>query len=89
MELILFFFILFLIGFGFSLLTYIPHVQRFLLRSRASRVAGLLLLAMLSFLTGLLFTSRSVAELMFLLREEEFNNPYLTPFFSIDWDWVF
>ena len=95
MEIILDLFILFLIGFGFSLLTYIPHVQRFLLRSRASRVAGLLLLAMFSFLTGLVFTSRSTAEDMFLLRVAFFNNPDSTSFFStytditLDWDWVF
>jgi len=65
MKTILFFLMLFLIGFGFSLLTKIPHVQRFLLRSRALRVAGLLLLAMFSFLTGLVFTSRSQAEFSF------------------------
>jgi len=65
METILFFFMLFLIGFGFSLLTNIPNVQRFLLRSRKTRAAGLLLLAMFSLLTGLVFTSRSQAEFSF------------------------
>ncbi len=65
METILDLFILFLIGFGFSLLTNIPHVQRFLLRSRMTRAAGLLLLAMFSFLTGLVFTSRFQAEFSF------------------------
>ncbi len=65
MVIILFFFILFLIGFGFSLLTHITHIQQFLLRSRALRVAGLLLLAMFSLLTGLVFTSRSQAEFSF------------------------
>jgi hypothetical protein len=65
MVTILFIFILFLIGFGFSLLTHIPHVQRFLLRSRKTRAVGLLLLAMFSFLTGLVFTSRSQAEFSF------------------------
>ncbi len=65
LAVLFFFLILFLIGFGFSLLTHIPLVQRFLLRSRALRVAGLLLLAMPSFLIGFVFTSRSNAELMF------------------------
>jgi hypothetical protein len=65
LETIFHFFILFLIGFGFSLLTKIPHVQRFLLRSRKTRAAGLLLLAMFPFLTGLVFTSRSHAEFSF------------------------
>jgi len=88
-QIILFFFIFSLIGFGFSLLTTIPLIQRFLLRSRESRVAGLLFLAMLSFLTGLLFTSRSLAELWFLISEDYLNYPYLTTFLSIDWDWVF
>jgi hypothetical protein len=65
METILSFLILFLIGFGFSLLTNIPHVQRFLLRSRKTRAAGLLLLAMFSFLTGLVLTSRYQAQFSF------------------------
>ncbi len=55
----------FLIGFVFALLTKIPLFQRFLLRSRALRVAGLLSLAMFSFLTGFVFTSRSYAEFSF------------------------
>ena len=76
LTILLFFLILFLIGLGFSLLTYIPLVQRFLKRSRASRVAGLLLLAMFSFLTGLVFTSRSMAEIRFIYGTEIINYPF-------------
>jgi hypothetical protein len=95
MMIILFFLILFLIGISFALLTYIPPFQRFLLRSRASRVAGLLVLAMLSFLTGLIITSYSAADASFYVRDAMFNNPDFTSFYAsykgitIDWDWVF
>ncbi len=86
---ILFFFILFLIGFGFSLLTHITHIQQFLLRSLKSRVAGLLLLAMFSFLTVLLFTSRLLAGSWFSYLDSAFNNPMYAPYLSINWDWAF
>jgi hypothetical protein len=76
LETILHFFILSLIGFGFSLVARIPHVQRFLLRSRKTRAAGLLLLAMFSFLTGLVFTSRSLAEFRFIYGTEIIDYPF-------------
>ncbi len=76
LTILFFFLILFLIGFGFALLTNIPLLQRFLLRSRASRVAGLLLLAMFSFLISFVFTSRSNAELMFFYGTEVIDYPF-------------
>ena len=81
------FFILLLIVFGFALLTYIPQIRQFLLKNPKSRRGGLFLLAIFPFLTGLLLSSRLMAEAQFVLVESVYSNPMYSWFLSSQPDW--
>ncbi len=83
----LFLLFLFLIVFGFTLLAYIPQTRQFLLRNPKPRRVGLFLLAIFSFLTGLLFSSRFIAEAQFALVETVYNTSTQYWPFYVPSDW--